>query len=310
MTPPSVVAIVLNFRLAEATLRCVADLRAGTQVPSLVVVDNGSADGSVERLAATLTPDELVALPANVGYCAAVNHGLAIARQRGARYAWLVNNDVRLGVDVLATLARFLDVDPTVACVAPTMLREDGRVWSEGAEIGFRSNLIRLRRHGETPSPTTRGPEAVAFQPGACALYRLADLAAIGDLDASYFMYWEDADLGTRLWARGAKVVHLPWVRVVHSGAGSSGGGRSPLRKYLCALNSVRYLRRHGTVSQWLALLLVDAWTWPFAFVGGTSLRACLAKGRGLFDGLRGKTATAADVDRYLPLRTREVVAS
>ena len=87
----------------------------------------------------------------------------------------------------------------------------------------------------------------------------------------------------------------------MHEGSVSSGGGRSPLRKFLSAANTVRWLRAHGTLRLWLAFGLFDVLFWPLSFVAGTSPRAAWAKGCGLIAGFRGRALTVADLDRYAP---------
>jgi GT2 family glycosyltransferase len=308
---PRVTAIVLNFRLPAATLRVVEDLRAcGSEDLSWIVVENGSGDGSAARLAAALTgdPRTLLRIEAqNLGYCGGVNLGLRLARERGAEYALLLNNDCRVPPGFLKPLVEALDNDPGLAAVAPTLVTPDGRAWCEGGFVRPRPNLVVLRGQGREPAPITHGPEACEFLPGACALYRLADLAAVGDLDEAYFMYWEDVDLGARLRGQGRGLLWLPWIRVVHEPSGSSGGGRSPLRKFMSAANTVRWLRAHGTLGLWLTFLLFDVLLYPLTFLSGTPVRAALAKGRGLLVGLGGRPITAADVARYVkpPLRDR-----
>ena len=295
-----VAAIVVNFRRAAATLRTVTELRAaGFADLDVLVVENGSGDDSAAQLRAGLGGRaELQVLDHNAGYCGAVNRGLTWARGKGASYVLLLNNDVRLPNGFLEPLVATLRNDPGVAAVAPTTLRPDGRVWAQGGSVRALANLVRLNAHGCVPHPVTHGPEAVEFVPGACALYRRSDLDATGGLDESYFMYWEDVVLGARLRAAGRKVVWLPWVRVVHEAGGSSGGPRSPLRKYLCALNSVRWVRAHGRLRHWLALLGFDLLLWPLALAGG--VRGGVAKLAGLVDGLRGRRADARAVARWL----------
>ena len=291
---PKVVAIVPNFRLAEATLAVLAALQE-VRCPGglhVVLVDDGSADGSAERLAAAVADDphaELLALGDNLGYCAAMNRGVARAHDLGARYVLFLNNDVRLDPDFLAPLAACLDHDPSLAGVGPTIVTPDGRAWSEGGDVGFRSNLVFLRNQGGEPAPIDHGPEAVRFLPGACALYRATDLAAVGGVDDRYWMYWEDVDLGDRIRARDRKLLWLPWVRIVHEVSLSSGGGRSALRKYTMAANAVRWLRQHGRVRDWVAFWWFEVVLYPLTFVSGTGVRAAVAKGRGTFDGLRGR---------------------
>ncbi|MFY9341512.1 MAG: glycosyltransferase family 2 protein, partial [Planctomycetota bacterium] len=240
---------------------------------------------------------ELAALPDNRGFTGGMNHGLQWAAAQALPYVLVLNNDLRLGPDFLAPLVATLANDPAVAAVGPTVLQPGGAVWAEGGERAFWPNGLRLRHQGRPPMPTTHGPEAVGFLPCACVLFRTAAVAAAGNFDDRYFMYWEDVDLCERLRARGGKVVWLPWVRVEHHAGASAGGRRSPLRKFLMAANAVRYLRARGTFAGWLAWLCCDVLPWPLTLLAGP--RLALAKACGTWAGLRGHRASAADVTRW-----------
>ncbi|HEX6813920.1 MAG TPA: glycosyltransferase family 2 protein [Planctomycetota bacterium] len=304
----AVAALLLNWRRASMTVSCLRDLLATTgAVLQVLVIDNGSGDDSedvlqkaVHELGAAAAPHriEFEALAQNVGFAGGMNHGLRWAGQRSARYVLVLNNDVRLGPDFLAPLVTVLDNDPGVAAVGPTVLYPDGRVWAEGGRTGFMPNAVRLCGHGKAPHPREHGPEAVEFLPAACVLFRTAELAAIGGFDEDYFMYWEDVDLCDRLRARGGRIVWLPWVRVEHAPGQSSGGGRSPLRKFLMANNAVRWLRRRGTLRTWAGWFLFDVLGWPLSLLSGP--RGGWAKLRGTLAGLGGHRASAGDVERYL----------
>lgn len=304
---PRTAALLLNWRRADLTLQCLGDLLV-TDVPlHVLVIDNGSGDGSVAALRqrapalAAAHPQhtvELVELPQNLGFTGGMNHGLRRAEALSLPYTLVLNNDLRLPPDCVRALVSVLDHDPRVAAVGPTVLHPDGTVWAEGGEVAFGPNALRLRRHGRAPRPREHGPEAVGFLTGACVLLRTADAAAIGGFDDRYFMYWEDVDLCERLAARGGRIVWLPWVRVVHDAGQSSGGGRSPLRKFLMACNSVRFLRRRGSLAGWAALAVFDVLLWPLTLRHGP--RPAFAKLRGLWAGLVGHRAGPADVRRYL----------
>ncbi len=306
---PIVGALVLNWRRAYLTLQCVDDLLAVCDVDlRVLVIDNGSDEATVHALQGGITvrnfgaaPErvEAVELPENRGFTGGMNLGLQWAQQQRLPFVLVLNNDVRLPKDFLAPLVAVLRNDPRVVAVGPTVLHPDGTVWAEGGDYAFAPNGIALRGHGKAPHPRAHGPEAVPFLPGACVLFRTDAVAAAGGFDDAYFMYWEDVDLCERLRARGGRIVWLPWVQVVHAAGSSSGGGRSPLRKYLMACNAVRHLRARPTVRGWVAWLCCDVIGWPLALLGGR--RAAFAKLRGTLAGLCGHRASAADVARYRP---------
>ncbi|MCB9876035.1 MAG: glycosyltransferase family 2 protein [Planctomycetes bacterium] len=301
-----VAALLLNWRGAALTLQCLRDL---VQVPDValevLVLDNGSGADEVRALEAglaALPPHphrvELVQLPDNLGFTGGMNRGLALAADRAVPYALVLNNDLRLPADFLAPMVQVLDNDPGVAAIGPTVVHPDGTVWAEGGEVAFAPNALRLCGHGRAPRPREHGPEAVGFVPGACLLLRTRAAAEVGFFDDRYFMYWEDVDLCERLRRRGGRVVWLPWVRVEHLAGMSSGGGRSPLRKFLMACNEVRYLRAQGGLRGWAAWLLFDVLGWPLTLTAGP--RAAFAKLRGMLAGCLGHRASARDVARYL----------
>lgn len=299
------VCLLLNYERAALSLACLAQVRQHLD-PDLPVLllDNGSQPDERARLQEG-TRDQagvvLRLLHANLGYCAAINQGLDWAADQGARFVLLLNNDLVIGEDFLTPLQDCLRNDAGLAGVMPTVLRGDGKVWSQGATMAFGPNLNRLRGEGGKPAPRSAGPEAVDYLPGACVLYRLEDLRLAGGLDEGYFMYLEDAALGARLRAAGRRLLWLPWVRVGHEASSSSGGGRSPLRKYLAARNAPRYLWQHFSWRLLGAWLLFDLLLLPLVLLR-SGPRVFVAKARGTLHGLclPGRPADAASIAPYL----------
>ena len=299
-----VVAIVLNWRQPGLALEVCRDLLGCGQPMKVFVRENGSGDDSptvlaagLEGLGAEAGRVHLEVGEDNLGFAGGVNRGLRWAEAQGARFVLLVNNDVRVPAGTVAPLVDVLEADAEVGAVGPTVLRPDGKVWAQGGALGMRPNVVRLRDQGGEPAPQTDGPRAVDFLPGAFVLYRLSDLRALGGLEESYFMYWEDVDVAMALAGRGLRSVWIPWVRVTHAAGSSSGGGRSRLRKFMQAANSVRFVRRYGRPSLWAGLAL-DVLTAPLAMV--VRPRTGWAKLRGIWFGLRGKRLCAADVEPLL----------
>lgn len=305
---PVVAVLLLNFRQPDLVGSCLEDLaRIENVTLSVLLIDNGSADGSGAALAAMVrefdaseSPHraELLQLDQNLGFSGGMNRGIQWAAENDLSYSLVLNNDVRLPADSIRPLVNVLHNDARVGAVGPTVLHPDGTVWAEGGQLAFAPNGLRLRGHGNAPRPRECGPEEVSFLPCACVMFRTADLEAIDGFDERYFMYWEDVDLCERLHARGGRIVWLPWVRIEHAAGSSSGGGRSPLRKHLMACNAVRYLKSRGTAVAWAGWLLFDVMLWPLAFVAGP--RGAMAKLRGTLAGLRGHRVSAADVERLL----------
>ena len=301
-----VCALVLNYRGAEMTMQVVRDLLADDAARvSVVVIDNGSGADEQRALqaeVAALAPSDhevsIVLADENLGFAAAMSRGIRDAAERGFEHVLVCNNDLRVPAGAVRTLLDVLRNDPRLGAVGPTIVNPDGTVWAEGGEVGFSSNALRLRRQGRRPTDVSAGPQEVDFLTGAFVMLRVDAAVAVGAFPDDYFMYWEDVALCHALRAAGHGVVWIPWVRVEHRGGWSSGGARSPLRKFLMACNAVRFLRAYGSARAWLGWLCFDVLLWPAAVVSGPA--GAVAKLRGTVMGLLGHTPSARDVARYL----------
>ncbi len=304
MSAPPLVAVLVNYNSGPALARCLASLRASDfGAAPIVVVDNGSHDGSAAVVAAW-PGIEVVPLAVNVGFAAGANVGLRRALELGASEILLQNPDTEVAADFLVPLRAALAGG---AAVAGSKLLSPGtppRLWSAGGELTYGRNLARLTGHREIDRGQHDHATDVTFLPGTVWLLRRDVLEQVGMLDETYFCYVEDVDYCARVAAAGMRLRYEPRSRVVHEGSAASGGGYTPLRKYLSARNAFPFLRRHGTPWRWLRFLVGDVLTLPFAFCYAW-LRgrpgAALWKARGLFDGWRGRPFSGARRAALLP---------
>ena len=245
--------VVVHYRGEQDLQACLRSLYAQPQPVEVVVVDNGSGDGAVQRLPPPPAPHRLRRLLRlrNGGFAAGVNAGLALAT---GRWIGLLNPDaallpgaqgllldeLRAGADAAAPQILLAD-DPALRDNAGHALLPDGLNWCRG--------------RGE---PARDGaPEDLLLFSGAAVLLRREALAAAGGLDPSYFAYGEDADLALRMGRLGLRCRYVPAARVVHRVGGSF--GRFAWRKvYLVERNRLRVAVTHLPVS-WL--LASPAWT-------------------------------------------------
>lgn len=299
-------AVVVNWNGgAEENLRCVRSLREqGLAVDRIVVVDNASTDGSREALHAELPGLVRVDNDRNLGFGEGANQGAREALERGARALVFVNNDLRFPVDepVLAKLAGAVAADPGLGLVGPRVLFDDGseRVWCAGGRLDFRQNLSTLLGNGQPDGERWRRAAAVDYVPG-CALCLSADtaraLAPQGAVfRADYFAYMEDVELGQRARAAGLTVRILGECRAYHAPSSATGGGYSARRKWMQALNSVRFLKENGSAGRWARFALFDVATLPLLLLLRAprgDARAVLAKAKGLLDGFLGRRVRA-----------------
>ena len=225
MSPPRVSAVIVSFNTREHLLRCVASLEAHVSLPhEVVVVDNGSEDGSAAALRAAFPAVRTIENGANLGFAAACNRGLREAR---APYCLLLNSDAEVCAGSVEVLAAMLDERPDVGIVGPRTVGPDG-----GPQVSFGPDLTPLsewRQRRLVVALRDGKPEAVrevealsarehepVWVSGACLLARKAALDAVGGLDEGFFLYEEDVDLCLRVRRAGWRIVFTPRATVMH----------------------------------------------------------------------------------------------
>jgi GT2 family glycosyltransferase/glycosyltransferase involved in cell wall biosynthesis len=214
--PGLVSVVVVNYRAAAETLRCLESL---TELDwpgdrsDIVCVDNASGDGSAEQLRVAGPAVQLIESPTNTGFAGGCNLG---ARHARGEYLALINNDARPHPRWLAEAVELLDYDRGVGCVASKVLDWDGqRVDYVGGGLAFTGMAYKREA---TQLDTGDWDEAKdVLYPTGCALVMRADVfATAGGFDERYFMFFEDVDLGWRLNLMGHRVRYVPTSIVYH----------------------------------------------------------------------------------------------
>jgi GT2 family glycosyltransferase len=240
VTDLSIVLLTWNGR--DLALDCLASIEreirarsdAGRLDTETVVVDNGSADGSVEAIRARFPWAEVVALPRNIGFAGGNNAGLARAK---GRMVCLLNNDTIVQRDGFEACVRYLDAHPDVGAVGPQLRHPDGR--KQNSIHNFPTLLLEIVPRGvlETIAPRRYPSKRFAHeQPleveavlGACLFVRREVIQQVGLIDEDYFFFLEETDWCHRMRAAGWRVFHLPQATVIHL-YGESTKKKLPLR--------------------------------------------------------------------------------
>jgi len=296
-------AVVVNWNGGDDCLSCVDSLlEQGLGAQRIVLVDNASTDGSPERVAERWPDVVLLRQGENLGYGDGTNVGLRWALGAGARRLLLVNNDlVFAGSDSVARLAALLDSDPGIGVVGPRIVYRDEpeRIWAAGGRMTWRRNLSNLLGHRRPDGPRWSVRRDVDYVPGCALLVRRDVLERVGLLEGDYFAYHEDVEFCLQVRAAGWRVVVEGEVLALHGAHASTGGGYNPRRKYMMGVNTVRFLRRHGTPWRWAQFLVFDVlslpfvWCWRALHGEGAAVRA---KARGMLEGWRGGRVGADSV--------------
>ena len=291
-------AVIVNWNGGEQNLDCIRSLLAqGLDQPEIMFVDNGSSDDSVARVAAEYPAVRVVRNDRNTGYGHGTNQGIELAMAAGAGYVFLVNNDLTMPAGALDALRCVLDENPDVGIVGPRIVyaREPGMIWCAGGMMTWRQNLSTMVGHRRPDGPQFQKTREVDFVAGCAMLVRRVVFARVGLLEADYFAYHEDVEFCIKAAAAGFRTLMVGEVLAHHDAHSSTGGGYNPRRKYMMGVNTVWFLRRHGTPRRWLGFFVFDVLSLPFVWLlraprgEGAGVRA---KARGMFDAARGKRVT------------------
>lgn len=234
---PSVSVVIVNWNGGEGVLDCLAALRAQTHpADEIIVVDNDSHDGSLERIAAEYPEAKLIRLPENIGFGGGVNRGAAAAT---SEWLALLNNDAIADREWLANLVEVAARRDDAAMVACKIyLDRAGKVLDK---VGHRIT-IDGQNFGRGHRAVDRGQydtlTDVAWPDGCAGLWRRDVFAQLGGVDEEFFAYADDADLGIRFRIAGYRCALAPRAIVEHRHSQSL-GAYSPRKLFLVERNRI-----------------------------------------------------------------------
>lgn len=253
----TVLAIIVNWRQPDLTIACVHALRQMNHPDlSILVIDNGSGDGSAAQLAAALPHNRHLALPDNKGFAGGYNMGLRLALTENFDYALILNNDAFAAPDMLHCLLAETAAD--IGLLSPKIFYDNqrDRLWFGGARQDKQLLEIRDRRQDILDGPAYQASKDVEYLLGTCLLVNLDAARLVGLLDETFFLYYEDLDWAIRMRQAGYRLRLVAPAHLYHRAAVSSGGSESPSRRYHLARSSVIFFCRHAHLGQPWAIFL------------------------------------------------------
>ncbi len=245
---PSVSVVILNYNGQSHLETCLQSVRASRYPGDLeiLVVDNGSTDGSLAYLREILPRDprlRLLSLGRNTGFARGNNLG---AREARGEYVVFLNNDTRVDPDWLRHLLTPMDPAAGRICTGAKILSWDGRrIDFVGGRLTFSGHGIQKdlgEPHVEGVEPT---PRPIPFACGAAMAVHRATFLDVGGFDPLFFAGYEDVDLGYRLWALGYEVWLVPQAVVYHHLHGTSGRFPAHQRLALNERNALAFLLKN-----------------------------------------------------------------
>jgi GT2 family glycosyltransferase len=262
--------VVLSWNTREILRACLDSLSRDTpcEPREIIVVDNGSTDGSAEMVAREYPTVRLIRNAENDLYAEPNNQGARVAT---GRYLCLLNSDTEVRRGALDRLVEFLEGHKTYGAVAPKLVSPDGTVQRACRRFPtLLEPLLESTSLGTFPPGSWiswwssmgdfdhRHSRDVCQPPGACLLLRTEEYLAMGGLDPSLSLFFNDVDLCLKLRRKGRRVRYLAEAEVMHHQGFSTRAQQARMRNLLWIQNRTAYYRKnHGRLAErWLRAVL------------------------------------------------------
>ena len=226
--------IIPNYNGIKYIEKCLNSLEG--EPAHILVVDNGSTDGSAQLVAERFPKVGLLRLDRNYGFCTAVNRGVGQCR---TPYVILLNNDTEVKSGFVRAMEEPLQKNVRIFSGSAQMLNlyQPEKIDDAGdyyCALGWAFALGKDR-----PKQNYQRPRRIFAACGGAAIYRREVMEYLGLLDENHFAYLEDIDLGYRARIHGYENVYIPEAVVYHAGSASSGSRYNEFKVDLTSKNSV-----------------------------------------------------------------------
>jgi len=261
MNSSCVAAIVLNWNGREDTLACLASLsKVNYQPLDVILVDNGSTDGSVGAVKVSFPAVTVLETGENLGFAKGNNVGLRHALAHGANYMLLLNNDTVVAPDLISVLVGALESTPQAGMAGPTIYYFDRptTIWSAGGAIDWWRGDSRMMGLDEADKGQYNTVREVDFVTGCALLTRREVIEKAGMLDSRFFMYYEETEWCVRVVRAGYKILHVPQARVWHKIRPVQQAASSRIHYYMTR-NRLLFLKStRASMRAWIHTLLAE----------------------------------------------------
>ncbi len=259
MQETKVTVVIPNYNGIKYIRNCMDSLRRQTGEPfDILVIDNASADGSLEILEGEYQEARVIALEENTGFCHAVNLGI---QESKTPYVILLNNDTVVKPDFVTSLVKAIEAREDIFSVSAQMLSMEDENILDGAGDGYNIfGWAYARGKGQPADKYTRKAEVFSACGGA-AIYRKSIMEQIGYFDEKHFAYLEDVDIGYRARIYGYRNMYEPSAKVIHAGSAVSGSRYNAFKTQLASTNNAYVVVKNLP----LLLLILNA---PFLLLG------------------------------------------
>ena len=250
--------VIPNYNGKEFLKDCLDSLQKGTIVPAIVVVDNGSSDGSTAFIKEHYPQVQVIAFSENRGFSAAVNAGIEYA---DTPYVFLLNNDTTVHEDAVTCLEREMDNHPNAFSMEARMVQMKNPDKLDSAGDFYCALGWAFARGKDKPYHTFERKSKIFSACAGAAIYRKSYFEKTGLFDDNHFAYLEDVDIGYRAQIYGYDNYYIPEAIVYHVGSGASGSRYNEFKIRLSARNSIYLVYKNMPLLQILLNL-------PFFLLG------------------------------------------
>jgi GT2 family glycosyltransferase len=281
----NVAVVVPNWNGKDSIGACLDSLLNQSLKPLIIVVENGSTDGSLEFLRRDYTDIQVVVNQQNLGFAGGVNSGIRHAIDQGCEFVALLNNDATVDRDWLKQLAATIRSNDHHGIVTSKIMSADESHLDSTGDLYTVWGLPYPRGRGEPVSKAYDKQTTIFAASGGASIYRVKMLQEIGLFDADFFAYYEDVDISFRAQLADWKVVYEPKALVYHQ-IGATSGKIKGFTTYQ-TIKNLPWLLVKNMPRQYLGVVLPRFLLAHTLFIGRAILRGHgLSALRGLFASL------------------------
>lgn len=215
--------VIPNWNGELSIASCLKSVTEQTLSSHIIVVDNGSVDGSIKMIQTKFPEVDLVLNKRNLGFAGGVNSGISRAIESDAKYVALLNNDAIADKDWLKRLVNSMEESPNVGIATCKLLTMDKKTIDSTGDMYTIWGLPYPRGRGETDINKYDLSTHVFSASGGASIYRVKMLSSIGLFDEDFFAYYEDIDISFRAQLAGWKIIYVPRAIAYHSIGKTSG---------------------------------------------------------------------------------------
>jgi len=258
--PPKVGVILVNWHGAEFTLPCVESLlKSNYPNFQIVVVDDGSTDGSPDRIAHEFPQVELLRQPTNSGVSKARNRGIRHALKLGCEYALMMDNDTRADPNLISSLVETAESANRRAVVGPKIywLRDPDRLWFAFGRLSLWTGLYSNPAYNQQDRGQFEKSVEMEVASSCCMLMPKEALETVGGFDEAFgYRTHEDVDLSLRCRRAGFRIIFSPKAKIWHLVGGSAQKMSGASIRYHATRDQLWTLRKAATRWQMISIAL------------------------------------------------------